>query len=141
MKWPPQWADIDISVKELFRIVVAATIWGKGWRQTRVCFHTDNMAVVAMLQNKSARDPVARHLLRCLYFYSSLYHFQHAAKHVPGVLNVAADALSRNNVPLFSFLLPQARPTVILVAVSDVMTPDWGSPQWIERFTATLASL
>ena len=28
-----------------------------------------------MLQNKSARDPVARHLVRCLYFYSSLYNF------------------------------------------------------------------
>ncbi len=129
MKWPPQWADIDISVKELFPIVVAAAIWGKGWRQTQVCFHTDNMAVVAMLQNKSARDQVARHLLRCLYFYSSLSRTRAWG------INLVADALSRDNVSLFSSLLPQARPTVISAAVSDLLlarTPDWGSPQWIE---------
>ena len=64
--------SIDISVKELFPIVVAAAIWGKGWRQTRVCFHTDNMAVVAMLQNKSARDPIVRPLFVFLLLTVSL---------------------------------------------------------------------
>ncbi len=66
------------------------------------------------------------------------------SKHVPGVLNVAADGLSWDNVSLFSFLLPQARPTVIPAAVFDLLlarTSDCGLLQWIERFTVTLASL
>ena len=140
--WPPRWADVDISVKELLPIVVASAIWGKSWRLSRVCFHTDNMAVVAMLQNRTARDPVARHLLRCLYFYSAIYQFQHRGEHVPGVLNVAADALSRNHMSIFSSLIPQARPTAIPTAVSTLLLanePDWGSSDWIGLFSATLA--
>ena len=49
-----------------------------------------------------ARDPVALLLLHCLYFYSAFFHFRFSAEHVPGVLNVAANALSRNNLLLFS---------------------------------------
>lgn len=70
VEWPATWAHIDISVKELVPIVVASSLWGASWLAQRVCFHSNNMAVVAMLQNRSAKDLVALHLLRCLYFYS-----------------------------------------------------------------------
>ena len=40
---------------------------------------------------------------------------------VPDVLNVAADASSRDNLSLFSSLLPQARPTIIPAAVSELL--------------------
>ena len=58
LKWPPEWAEVDISVKELLPIVVAAATWGRGWTNIRICFHTDNMVVMAMLQNKLAWDPL-----------------------------------------------------------------------------------
>ena len=35
------------------------------------------------------------HLLRCLVFYAAFFGFQFMAKHVPGVLNTAADEISR----------------------------------------------
>ena len=41
-------------------------------------------------------------------FYCALFQFHHVVEHVPEVLNVAVDALSRNNLHLFSSLLPQA---------------------------------
>lgn len=63
------------------------------------------MSVVAFIRKRSARDPLAHHLLRCFYFYCALFQFHHTIEHVPGVLNVAADALSRNNLPLFFSLL------------------------------------
>ena len=132
---------MDISVKELLPIVVASAIWGRSWRLSRVCFHTDNMAVVAMLQNQTACETVARHLLRCLYFYSAIYQFQHLGEHVPGVLNVAADALSRNHMSIFSSLIPHARPTTNPTAVSTLLMAnelDCGSSDWIGLFSATL---
>ena len=114
---------------------------GKGWTNTQVCLHTDNMSVVALLQNRTVvRDPLACHLLRCLYFYTALYGFKHSVEHVPGRLDVAADALSRDN--LFSSLLPQARPTSVPTSVTSLLLsnkPDWGSTHWIRSFLRYLS--
>ena len=130
LSWPPSWSTIDISVKELVPIIIATALWGRSWARSRVCFHTDNMAVVDILSKGSARDPLAHHLVRCLYFYSSLYAFQFVVMHVPGVFNVAADALSRNNLQLFSSLIPQGTHHVIPASVVNLLVqrrPDWGS--------------
>ena len=66
------------------------------------------MAVVAILQSNSPRGGLALHLLHCLYFYAATFQLDYSAEHVPGVLNVAADALSHNNLDLFSSVLPHA---------------------------------
>ena len=66
------------------------------------------MAVITVLQSQTSRDPLLMHLLRCLVFYAAWYHFDFVAEHAPGTHNVAADALSRNNLTLFSSLFPQA---------------------------------
>ena len=79
-------------------MVMAAAIWGKQWSGSHVCFHCDNMAVVAILGRRTAKTPSLTHLLWCLSFFSS-FHF--SALHIPGVLNVAADALFRNRMTLF----------------------------------------
>ncbi len=100
------------------------------------------MAVVEILPKGSARDPRAHHMVRCLYFYSSLYSFQVVVELVPGVLNVATDALSRNNFQLFSSLVPQGTHQVVPSSVVDLLVrrrPDWGSHPWIELFMSTLA--
>ena len=98
LRWPESWSEVDIVVKELVPIVVAAAIWGRHWSRSHVCFHLDNMAVVTILQSISPRGELVLHLIRCLYFYAAIYQFDYSAEHVPGVLNVAADALSRNNL-------------------------------------------
>ena len=95
--------SVDISIKELVPIVVSAALWSRIWSGSRVCFHTDNMSVVAILQSQSARNPLAHHLVRCLYFYAVLFDFKYEVEHVPGESNSAPDALSRNNLTLFSF--------------------------------------
>ena len=55
------------------------------------------------------------------------------AEHVPGVENVAADALSRDNVVTFLQVVPEAEryPTPIPEALVDLTVreqPDWTSP-------------
>ena len=31
VRWPPEWQQVNIAVKELFPVVVAATVWGRHW--------------------------------------------------------------------------------------------------------------
>ena len=71
---PPP-ASVDISAKELLPIVAAA-VWGQSWAGHR---YSDNTAVVAVIQRRSARDHVLLHLLRCLYFYAAHYQFIYQA--------------------------------------------------------------
>ena len=144
LKWPESWAEVDIAVKELVPIVVAAAIWGRRWYRVHVCFHSDNMAVVSILRNRSARNEIALHLLRCFYFYTAFFQFEYSAEHMPGMLNTAADALSRNNLALFSSLIPQASQSGVPPPIQDLLVnqrPDWGSQNWITLFVATLSTL
>ncbi|KAM4043794.1 uncharacterized protein ACNLHF_014075 [Anomaloglossus baeobatrachus] len=85
----------NLALLELFPIVVAVELWGSHFAGRKVCFHCDNQAVVHAINNLSAKsEPVVvylRHLvLRCLQL-----NVQVVARHVPGVDNEVADALSR----------------------------------------------
>ena len=116
---------------------------GSGHGQA-VCFHTDNMGVVAILQKWSANNAVALHLLRCLYFYTAFYRFEYVSQHIPGVVNVVADAISRNNLTLFFSLFPQATRVSIPKPLEDLLViqqPDWGSSSWTSLFGHTLPAL
>ena len=107
LKWPTCWIPIGITAKELVPVVIAAAVWGKHWKHACVCFRSDNMAVVDLLRTRTSKDLLLMHLLPCLVIYAAFFGCQFMAKHVPGVLNTAADAISRNNVSLFLSLCPQ----------------------------------
>lgn len=144
-RWPADWDEIDISAKELVPVVVAAALWGGRWAGQHICFHSDNMAVVAVLTSMTTQSPLLMHLLRCLSFFSSYLSFHFSARHVPGVLNGAADALSRNRLDLFSSLAPQATtqfmiPPCLSKLLIDTR-PDWGAPRWTQLFTSSLAEV
>ena len=117
-------------MKELLLIVLAAVVWGPQWAGRHVLFHTDNLAVVQVVRNLNVADPLLCNLLRCLYFYSAHYYLMFTAAHIPGVKNVAADALSCNNlhVHLFYSLFPQVLRHTIphsLVELFLLQVPDW----------------
>ena len=116
-------------------------MWGGSWHQRCVFFHSDNMAVVAVIQRKSAKHPLLLHLLHCLYFYAAYFQFFYNTQHVPGVTNVAADSLSRNNMLLFNSLVPQASRTDVGQKVIDLLISqqlNWGSQDWIALLRAIL---
>ena len=129
------------SWSDLVPVVMAAAVWGHQWQGCHVCFHSDNMAVVSVLVNRAAKDERMNHLLRTLFFYAAYYKFHFSAEHVPGVLNVAADALSQDNVTLFSHLVPQVPQVSIPVPVLDLLLqepPDWSSAHWTTLFRRSL---
>ena len=57
LQWPALWSLIDIAAKEMVPVVVAAALWGRLWEGCHICFHSDNMAVVAVLNKRTAKDP------------------------------------------------------------------------------------
>ena len=140
-QWPPHWACVDIAVKELVPVLLAAALWGPSWRGQHVLFHIDNMAVVQVVRNLNASNPLLCHLLRCLYFYSAHFRFTFSATHIPGVQNIAADALSRQNLSLFRSLFPQLPQHTVPLALVDLFlrqTPDWNSAPWMRLFRGSL---
>ena len=114
-------------------MVVAATLWGDNWQGKLVCFHSDNEAVVSILNKGHTQDVALTHLMRCLAFLAAFHGFHFSSVHV-----TVADALSHNNLTLFHSLLPQALssppPSVVQLLVSEL--PDWGSPTWTKLFNS-----
>ena len=141
LQWPPPWDNTGISAKELVPIIVAAALWGHLWLGKHVCFYSDNEAVVTTIQRRSAKHPLLTQLMRCLFFYASVFQFHFSASHIPGVFNTTADAISRNNHELLPSLLPQASQQVTVPqSVSGFLLalPDWGSPNWTTLFLHSL---
>ena len=143
LQWPQGWEQRNIAVKELIPIIISAGIWGKQWHGTTVEFLTDNMAVVHALTKGTARDPHLSHLLRCLFFLEAACRFEHRVSHIPGRQNVGADALSRNNLPIFMSLFPQAPtatpipPSLLELLFNNNLS--WTSPTWKSSFHSFLA--
>jgi len=73
------------------------------------------VAVVAVLKVTFSCDLHLMHLIRVLVFFAAKFNFWFVASHIPGIKNVAADALSDNSLPSFFSQVPQANlhPTII----------------------------
>lgn len=141
LAWPPNWQATHITAKELVPIVIAAALWGTSWQKKCVRFRSDNMAVVQVLRSRTSRDNIIMHLLRCLSFYAAFFQFNVVTDHIPGVQNIAADAISRDNIPLFLSLTPQCPQCSIPKAVTDLLVeqqPNWGSANWTKLFLSSL---
>ena len=139
VQWPGPWMEIAIAAKEMVPVVISAAVWGVQWAKCRVLVRSDNMAVVYCLTTGSARDPLLMHLLCCLYYITASYQIDIVARHVPGVLNTAADALSRNSMTTLFNVTPQARAeaTQIPDTLLDILfhqRPDWTSLNWRKMF-------
>ena len=141
--WRVEEQGLDIVVKELLPIVMAAAIWGSQWKGCFVTNHCDNEAVVAVVNSRSSRNRHLMHLLRCLCFYEAHGQFRLKAKHLPGVCNGRADDLSRGNQSTFLSKTPEAdrHPSPIPPALPSLLLTqdqDWISPCWTQMFKCTL---
>lgn len=143
LPWTGKVVEQQIAVKELIPVVVAAVVWGKQWKGLDVKCHSDNQAVVAVMQTRTSRDPNIMHLLRCLSFMEARFEFYLSAEYIPGSQNDLADDLSRNR--LSSFLQKATRvslkPTAIPQSLRDLLLvekPDWLSQSWTHLFNNTL---
>ena len=85
---------ISIQWQELFAIVAAALAWGHNWSRLRIRFFYDNLPIVQAWGRKSSRQPRIMHLLRLLFLTAAWVNFTVTLKHIPGITNPIADAIS-----------------------------------------------
>ena len=136
---------MHISAKELVPIVIAAVVWGEGWRGKNIRVWCDNIAAVSTINKGSSTNRDVMHLARCLAFIKAKFEFDLLATHLPGVHNPIADALSRNHMDSFHSLLPRADDilTAIPVALLDliiVSRPDWTSKHWTDLWSTIFST-
>lgn len=102
---------ISIEWQELFPIVIACALWHPHFSGKRLQFWCDNESVVAIINSGHSKAPRVMDLVRFLVLISMKHNFLVRARHVPGVSNAIADALSRFQVQRFRELAPQADQT------------------------------
>lgn len=110
--WPGEWfasgLTRNVTFLELFPIIVALHLWGASLANTKVVFTSDSMSVVMAINNQGAKCLFVLRLLKTLIRLCLLHKVHFSAKHVPGVDNAVADALSRSKLADFRARWPQA---------------------------------
>ena len=107
LQWPTTRSTVDIVIKELVPLVVMAALWSGHWLHSHVCFHIDNEAVFAILQECDGPTPP----LLFLFLFSFL-SIRYTAEHMPGVLSRLTDAPHEITSPCSLPISPRlSRPT------------------------------
>ena len=106
--WSSWWVKQNITLLELYPIVVAIEIWGSQLMNRRVVLHTDNLALVSVLHKQTSKEPLVMVLVRRLVLQCLKCNLVLTARHIPGLENKAADALSRFQMARFHELVPTA---------------------------------
>ena len=111
-EWPEMWHakgyTKDITVLELFPIVVALFIWGSTLKNKKLKFRCDNMSVCHILNKMSSKSEMIMVLLRNLTMKCLQENIVVKAEHVSGANNSITDALSRFQMSRFRELAPMA---------------------------------
>ncbi|KAJ1177987.1 hypothetical protein NDU88_003237 [Pleurodeles waltl] len=86
----------SIAFLERFPLIVAVCMWGNELRHSRVLFRVDNLAMVQMVNRQSAREARVLQLMHVFVLQCLRNDIFFRARHVPGINNDIADALSRS---------------------------------------------
>jgi hypothetical protein len=100
--------SLSMALFELYPIVVAAVLWGSSWKGLRIVFNCDNEATVQIINKGRSKIPTIMKFMRKLTMSAATNNFTLTAKHIKGVNNCIADALSRFQMDRFRRLAPQA---------------------------------
>ena len=112
------------------------------WNKQQVVVHCDNEAAVVVLNSGYSRDPHIMHLLRALIFIKAWYQINMTVCHISGKVNMVADAISRDHLPLLHLQVPLADPSPVeipchLLQVLVEQQPDWTSVDWVHLFRSS----
>ena len=124
-RWPHEFEKFSIDFKELFAIFAACVTWGPQWSGKRICFFTDNKPITEIWDSGTTPSDNLMHLIRALYFIAVQEQFSISFKHIPGIINTVADALSRFQVHQFRHHAPSANitPTPLPTSIWDTHQP------------------
>jgi hypothetical protein len=110
-KWPPEMTAIPITPLELYPITLAFLMFTSELQGRSIIIHTDNEALVHVINSRKSKDNLILSLLRMLHLTCLHNNIRIKAVHIPGYLNSLADALSRLQVSRFKAEAPWADPS------------------------------
>ena len=113
--WISSWQLQSIPYKELFPIVLAASVWAHLRAKKDILVCSDNNAVVYILNTRTSRVPYLMWLPHSQLFPPAHHSFSFSSQDVPGVNNQLADALSCFNWQEFWHLAWDVQPLPTLV--------------------------
>ena len=112
--WPKKCVGLHISLLELYPIFLAFQLYGHNFSNKCISIHSDNIAVVHILNSFTSRDSLMMIMVRKLVLFCMLNNIYIKAKHISGVKNVLADRISRFQMDqvwqLGTFLRPRPTP-------------------------------
>ena len=115
----PQAQALHINEKEVLAVVVAAHRWAPFWANKRIIIRSDNITTVASINKCTSRNDFIMQCLRKLFWLGATFNFHLTSRHVPGHLNIAADAASRIHLPGYlQALLPYTAGTPLEMHMS-----------------------
>lgn len=101
----------SIEYLEMVPILLAVLVWGAKLRSKKVVFHTDNAGPVEAWAELRSSSPGVLDIMRRMTWVAATQNLAVTLKHVRGVDNGIADALSRFQNHRFRTLVPQANLT------------------------------
>ncbi|XP_076592777.1 uncharacterized protein LOC143324302 [Chaetodon auriga] len=106
--WPGEFTSLSPSsiICELYSIVIAAILWGHEWSKKIIVIHSDNSAVVNIINKGRSHVLDIMQFIRRLTLMSAQHQFIIRASHIPGHKNLIADSLSRFSFQKFRQLAP-----------------------------------
>lgn len=112
LQWPSFWNTLDIMTDitflELVPIVLSVCLFRHLLTNKRVVFHTDNKALVSILNKKSSKSKRVMGLIRPFVLHTMLNNMQFKAVHIEGRFNSISDSISRKQWQRFRELAPDA---------------------------------
>lgn len=113
-QWPQDWfmsgVTRNMTVLELFPVIVAIQIWKMQFSNSKILFYIDNMSVVNVVNTVTSRSLRVIKLVRKLVLTCLEFNILIKAKHIPSKSNSIADAISRSQWGKFRLMAPTADP-------------------------------
>ena len=111
-RWPTwiQRVKAPIEYLEMIPILLVLLVWGREFRCRKVRFHCDNEGATFAWENYRSSNPVVLDLMRRMVAVAAEHNFTLTLKHIRGVNNSTADALSRFQMQRFRSLAPSSAP-------------------------------
>ena len=97
----------DITVLELFHILVSLCLWDNELCNKKILFHCDNAVVVYAVNTMTSKSDMVMTLLSAITLKCLLLNIVVKAEHIPGKFNIT-DSRSRLQIDKFRQLAPQA---------------------------------
>ena len=98
----------NITFLELVPIVLSIFLFKQDLSNKQILLHTNNKALVYILNKKSSKSRRVMGLIRPLVLYTMLYNMQFKAIHIEGQINCIADVISSKQWQRFGSLLREA---------------------------------